>query len=94
MYRGLVVSGTIFAVFGVFLMISDLYVPLGVSIFGLPISITGAIMLVVGFFREEPAPLEPEPGKKFCWYCMKQIPKDSTECPECSLPQHAAQDLA
>jgi len=94
MYRGLVVSGAILAVFGAFLIVTDLYVPLGVSIFGLPISITGAIMLVVGFFRQEPAPLEPEPGKMFCWYCMKQIPKGSTECPECSLPQHGAQDLA
>jgi len=92
MYRGLVVSGAILAVFGVFLVVTDLYVPLGVSIFGLPISITGAVMFAVGIFRQEPMPIEPEPGKKFCWYCMKQIPKDSTDCPECSLPQHTAQD--
>jgi len=88
MYRGLVVSGAILAGFGAFLIVTDLYVPLGVSIFGLPISITGAIMFAVGFFREEPTPVEPEPGKKFCWYCMKQIPKHAMECPECSLPQH------
>jgi len=92
MYRGLVVSGAILAVFGLFLIITDMYAPLGVSIFGLPISITGGIMFVVGLFRNEPIPIEPEPGKKFCWYCMKQIPKEATDCPECSLPQHAPQD--
>jgi len=92
MYRGLVVSGGILAVFGAFLVITDLYVPRGVSTFGVPISITGGIMFVVGLLREEPMPVEPEPGKKFCWYCMKQIPKDASECPECSLPQHDQED--
>jgi len=92
MYRGLVASGVILAVFGLFLVITDLYAPLGVSIFGIPIAIAGAVMFVVGIFRQEPTPIEPEPGKKFCWYCMKQIPKDSATCPECSLPQHDAQD--
>jgi len=88
----LVVSGAILAVFGLFLVVTDLYVPLGVSIFGLPISITGGIMFAVGLFRKEPAPIEPEPGKKFCWYCMKQIPRAALDCPECSLPQHEPQD--
>jgi len=92
MYRGLVVSGAILAVFGGFLVFTDLYVPLGTSIFGLPISVTGGIMLAVGLLRAEPKPLEPEPGKKFCWYCMKQIPKDAEECPDCSLPQHDANE--
>jgi hypothetical protein len=92
MYRGLVASGGILAVFGAFLVFTDLYVPLGVSIFGLPILIAGAIMFVLGFFRGEPQPVEPEPGKKFCWYCMVQIPKDVAECPSCSLPQHDARD--
>jgi len=92
MYRGLVVSGAILAVFGAFLVFTDLYVPLGVSIFGLPISITGGIMFLVGLFRAEPAPVEPEAGKKFCWYCMKQIPQNASECPECSLPQHGPQE--
>ncbi len=92
LYRGLVVSGAILAVFGVFLVFTDLYVPLGVSLFGLPISVTGGIMVVVGMLRAEPKPLEPEPGKKFCWYCMKQIPKEAEICPECSLPQHDASD--
>ena len=92
MYRGLLVSGAILAIFGLFLVVIDLYVPLGVSTFGLPLSITGAVMFVVGLFRKEPIPIEAEPGKKFCWYCMKQIPQDSTDCPECSLPQHAGQD--
>jgi len=92
MYRGLVVSGAILAAFGLFLVITDLYVPLGVSIFGLPISIAGGIMFAIGLLRPEPAPIEPEPGKKFCWYCMKQIPKTAADCPECSLPQHGQQD--
>jgi len=92
LYRGLVVSGAILTVFGVFLVVTDLYVPLGVSLFGLPISVTGGIMVVVGMLRAEPKPLEPEPGKKFCWYCMKQISKEAEVCPECSLPQHDASD--
>ena len=88
MYRGLVVSGAMLAIFGLFLAFTDLYVPLGVSIFGLAISITGGIMFAVGLVRTEPLPVEPEAGKKFCWYCMKQIPRDAVDCPECSLPQH------
>ena len=88
MYSGLVVSGIIMAVFGVFLVLLDLYAPLGVSIFGFPIAIAGALMFLLGFFRSEPLPVEPESGKKFCWYCMAQIPKDATECPECSLQQY------
>jgi hypothetical protein len=92
MYRGLVVSGAILAIFGGFLVFTDLYVPLGASIFGLPISVTGGIMFVVGLLRPEPKPVEPESGKKFCWYCMEQIPRDAEHCPNCSLPQHEASD--
>jgi hypothetical protein len=92
MYRGLVASGGILALFGGFLVFIDFFVPLGVSIVGLPISLVGAVMLVLGFFRKEPLAIEPEQGKKFCWYCMKQIPKDATECAYCSLPQHDAID--
>jgi hypothetical protein len=76
------------ALFGGFLIFTDFFVPLGVSMVGFPISIVGAVMLVLGFFRKEPLGIEPEPGMKFCWYCMKQIPRDSTECSYCSLPQH------
>ena len=92
MYRGLVASGGILAVFGAFLVVTDLYVPLGVSVFGVPILVVGVIMFVLGFWRPEPAPIEPEEGKKFCWYCMTQIPKDARECPNCTLPQHEARD--
>jgi hypothetical protein len=92
MYRGLVVSGAILAIFGVFLVFTDLYVPLGVSFFGLAISMTGGIMFAVGLIRAEPVPVEPEAGKKFCWYCMKQIPKNASDCPECSLPQYSSSD--
>jgi hypothetical protein len=88
MYRGLVVSGGVLAVFGAFLVITDLYVPMGVSSFGLPSLVTGVIMFVVGFWRPEPTPVEAEPGKKFCWYCMTQILIDLKECPNCSLPQY------
>ena len=92
MYRGLVVSGAILAAFGMFLVLMDLYAPLGVSVFGFPIAIGGVIMFVLGFFRGEPLPVEPEAGKKFCWYCMTQIPENSVECPNCSLPQHDSDD--
>ena len=92
MYRGLVASGAMLAVFGAFLVATDLYVPLGVSIFGLPISIAGGIMFLLGIFRVEPLPMEADAGKKFCWYCMAQIPQDSKECPHCSLPQHDPTD--
>jgi hypothetical protein len=88
MYRGLVASGGIFAIFGVFLIVLDLYVPLGVSVFGLPIAIVGAVMFAAGFLRAEPSPPTPDPGKKFCWYCMVQIPENSVECSNCGLPQH------
>jgi membrane-bound ClpP family serine protease len=92
MYRGLVVSGLILATFGLFLVVTDLYAPLGVSVFGLPMSILGGIMIVVGLLRTEPVPIEPSPGKKFCWYCMKEIAKEAKDCTYCSLPQHDAQD--
>lgn len=88
MYRGLVASGAIVAVFGGFLVFTDFYVPLGVSFFGLPILLVGAIMFVLGFLRSEPLPVEADAGKKFCWYCMTQIPEDSVECDNCGLPQH------
>jgi hypothetical protein len=78
----------ILAVFGVFLVVLDFYVPMGISIFGFPIAIAGLLMVAAGFLRAEPSPITPDPGKKFCWYCMKQIPEDSTECPNCGLPQH------
>jgi membrane-bound ClpP family serine protease len=90
MYRGLVASGGILAIFGVFLVALDLYVPMGVSVFGLPIALAGIVMFTMGFFRPEPSPPSPDPGKKFCWYCMAQIPEDSAECPDCSLPQHTS----
>jgi hypothetical protein len=92
MYRGLLASGTILAVFGVFLVALDFYVPMGVSIFGLPIAIAGVLMVAAGFLHAEPSPITPDPGKKFWWYCMTQIPENSTECPNCSLPQHDASD--
>ena len=92
MYRGLLASGSILTVFGVFLVALDFYVPMGVSIFGLPIAVAGLIMVAAGFLRSESSPITPDPGKKFCWYCMKQIPEDSTECPNCSLPQHDSSD--
>jgi len=92
MYSGLVVSGAILALFGGFLIVTDVYVPLGVSGFGIPIMIVGLLMFILGFIRPEPVPVEPESGNKFCWYCMKQIPRDATECPYCSLPQHEATD--
>jgi membrane-bound ClpP family serine protease len=88
MYRGLVASGGILAVFGAFLVFTDLYVPLGVSIFGLAFLVVGVIMFLVGVWRKEPPSIEPEPGMKFCWYCMVQIPVESKECFNCSLPQH------
>jgi len=90
MYRGLVASGGILAVFGAFLILSDLYVPMGTSGFGLPTLVVGLVMLLVGIYRTEPLQIEAEPGKKFCWYCMSQIPIESKECPDCSLPQHDA----
>ena len=88
MYSGLVISGLILAIFGIFLVILDLYVPLGVSLFGLPLAVVGSLMMCVGYFRNEPEPISAEAGKKFCWYCMTQIPKTAMECPNCSLPQH------
>jgi len=92
MYRGLVASGGILAIFGIFLVCLDLYVPMGVSVFGLPIALVGIVMFAVGFFRTEPLLPEPDPGNKFCWYCMAQIPENSAECPDCSLPQHGPND--
>lgn len=51
MYRGLVASGAIVAMFGGFLVFTDLYVPLGVSMFGLPITVVGTIMFALGLVR-------------------------------------------
>jgi hypothetical protein len=92
MYRGMSASGAILTIFGIFLIVLDLYVPMGVSVFGLAILIVGVLMFVGGFLRAEPEPVTASPGMKFCWYCMSEIPKDSTECPSCSLPQHELND--
>jgi membrane-bound ClpP family serine protease len=92
MYTGMTASGAILSIFGAFLIALDFYVPMGVSIYGLAILIAGAIMFVAGFLRTEPEPITAGPGMKFCWYCMTQIPHESTECPNCSLPQHEPGD--
>jgi len=88
MYRGLVASGAILVIFGTFLVLLDLVVPMGVLVFGLPIAIVGGMMFFSGFLRPEPLPVEAAPGKMFCWYCMSEIDRGLEECPECTLPQH------
>ncbi len=85
-------SGAILGVFGLFLVALDFYVPMGVSVYGMAILIAGGIMFVAGFLRAEPEPVTAEPGMKFCWYCMTQIPIGSINCPSCSLPQHETGD--
>ena len=85
-------SGAILLIFGTFLIALDFYVPMGVSVYGMAIFIAGAIMIVAGFLRAEPEPVTARKGLKFCWYCMTEIPEDSTECPSCSLPQHEPSD--
>lgn len=87
MYSGLVASGVLIGLFGLFLVGVDFTVPLGSSLFGLPLLVVGVAMLLVGFFSAERPEIVPEPGMKFCWYCMKQIPLESKNCPSCSLPQ-------
>ncbi len=90
MYKGLIASGGASGLFGLFLIVTDLFVPLGVSVFGLPLFVAGVIMSLLGFYKKEPLPVQPEPGKRFCWYCVKQIPEAARDCPNCGLPQHDA----
>jgi len=88
MHSGLVVSGGMLSIFGGFLLLLDFYVPIGASVFGLPLLATGLIMFAVGLYRPEPEAIQAEIGKKFCWYCMTQIDLNSKECSNCSLPQY------
>jgi len=44
-------------------------------------------MLVLSFFIGAPVTVEPEVGKKFCWFCYEQIPADAGICPYCKLKQ-------
>ncbi len=89
MYRGLLASAGLVGLFGGFLIGVDFVTPIGLSFLGLPALFTAFVMLIVGLFAKEPLPIEPEAGKKFCWYCMEQISMESTECPTCSLKQPA-----
>lgn len=87
MYTGLVASGGLIGLFGLFLVGIDLTIPLGTSLFGLPMLVVGAAMVVVGFISQERPEILPEPGRKFCWYCTRQIPVNSKECSFCGLKQ-------
>ncbi|MEM0440163.1 MAG: hypothetical protein QXF45_01920 [Candidatus Caldarchaeum sp.] len=73
-------SGVVVLVFGLFMAFA-----------GLPFSyiflFSGIIMTVAGFFIKSTVTVEPEQGKKFCWYCYEQIPADAGICPHCKLKQ-------
>ncbi len=48
----------------------------------------GVLMVVVGFFTEKREEVVPEnPGMKFCWYCLREIPVEAEECMYCGLRQ-------
>ncbi|MCS7145786.1 MAG: hypothetical protein RMJ28_04545 [Nitrososphaerota archaeon] len=48
----------------------------------------GVLMVVAGFFTEKREEVVPEnPGMKFCWYCMREIPVETEECMYCGLKQ-------
>jgi hypothetical protein len=87
MYTGMVGSGALIGVFGLFLIGLDFMVPMGASFFGLPMLVVGIAMFGVGFISKEKPEIVPERGYKFCWYCMKQIPEHAAECPMCGLKQ-------
>ncbi|MCS6783978.1 MAG: hypothetical protein RMI43_03385 [Candidatus Caldarchaeum sp.] len=76
----LLFSGLVVFVFGLFLALA-----------GLPFSyiflFSGIIMAVVGLFVKSSVTVEPEQGKKFCWYCYREIPVDVGICPHCKLKQ-------
>lgn len=76
----LLFSGGLVFLFGVFLALA-----------GLPFSyifvFSGIIMAALGLFISPPPSVEPEKGKKFCWYCYEQIPADAGICPHCRLKQ-------
>lgn len=87
MYKALASSGILVGLFGAFLILLDTLVPLGASIFGLPMTLAGLVMLVAGFLKAEPPPIEPQPGNKYCVYCALEIPVEARECVHCGLPQ-------
>ncbi|MDW8084319.1 MAG: hypothetical protein RMI49_03875 [Candidatus Caldarchaeum sp.] len=76
----LLFSGLIVFVFGLFLAFA-----------GLPFSyiflFSGIIMTVVGLFVKTPVSVEAEKGKKFCWFCYREIPVEAGICPHCKLKQ-------
>jgi len=76
----LLFSGSLVFLFGVFMTVA-----------GLPFSyifvFSGLIMVGLGFFLKPPQSVEPDAGKKFCWYCYEQIPVDAGICPYCKLKQ-------
>ncbi|MEM0382295.1 MAG: hypothetical protein QW059_03000 [Nitrososphaerota archaeon] len=48
----------------------------------------GVLMVAAGFFTEKREEVVPEnPGMKFCWYCLKEIPVEAEECMYCGLKQ-------
>lgn len=77
----LIFSGLLVALTGIVLFLT------GLQAFWI-LAVAGVLMIVVGFFTEKRGEVEPEdPRMKFCWYCMREIPKEARVCEYCGFEQ-------
>ncbi len=52
------------------------------------LAVAGLGMTVWGVFGEKREEIVPEnPGMKFCWYCLREIPVDAEVCGYCGIKQ-------
>ena len=76
------------AAYGIFTIISGIFLLPITGTFGMAIGLFGALMVVISIVTSPPTPEQPDDqSKKYCSYCIAEINKDEKICPLCQTEQ-------